>query len=402
MNDLHKAIPDTPDMCRDAVKAAVSTYREEEKSMMNKKYFAVLIAAVMAVLMCGTAYAISLFSVGDVLENPSEAFNQNLVPVESTKTSYGLTVTLGDAIFDGTDLLASIEVNTAKGMQPVYVVPRIQATVDGQTIPVGGGLADAASPDPTDLTVMTFGRLYPSADAAWPAPGKLLFKADTWKERATGRVDWTLYIDLYTPNWEFADVTYERGGENDMEPALSVYNQGKIGTYYGNLDINWVDAINLNGEFGVVPMAELLVKTGAFTLADTLAFTFTTTVAEPENFADDTVYQMDGHTVEVVRLTRTAMNIEYELLIRFDECQIPEGVTHKFAEMDVEVDYTPVGLTFRSGTTSLAKDGMSATFQGKFQLISDEPLTELTLVLGAWWRPELDPDAPRFTIRLDK
>ncbi len=404
MNDLHKAIPPTPDMCRDAVLSAVSTYREEEKTMMNKKYFAALVAAVMALLMCGTAYAISMFSVGDVLENPSEAFNQNLVPIESTRTSHGLTVSVGDAIFDGTNLLASIEVACEEGMQPVYVMTRVTATADGQPLPFSGGLADAATPDPTDLTVMTFGQLYPSTDAAQPAPGKLLYKADTWEDSVTGSVDWTMSLELYTPNWEFADVQYERGGESYLEPALAVYKQGKIGTYYGNVDESWIDVLTIYSGIEFDHSRELLVKTGAFTLADTLTFTFTTSVQEPENLADGTIYQMDGHTVEVVRLTRTAMNLQYELLIRFDECQIPEGMTRKFAEGDVmdKVDYSPENMVFRSGSFELAEDGMTATYVGKHQLISDEPLTELTLVTGGWRRPEPDPDAQRFTIKLGK
>lgn len=369
---------------------------------MNKKYFAVLVAAIMALLMCGTAYAISMFSVGDVVENPSDAFNQNLVPVESTKTSHGLTVSLGDAIFDGTYLLASIEMNTAEGMTPVYVMPRIQATVDGQAISVSGGLADAATPDPTDATVMSHGRLYPSVDPAWPAPGKLLLKADTWEEPVTGSVDWTLYLDLYTPNWPMVEIEYEKDCEDYYTPAFEAYKQGKIGVAYGSLDNAWVGAINQFGNFDDAPTMNLLTETGAFTLADTLTFTFTTKVEEPENLADGTIYQMDGYTVEVTKLTRTALNLEYELLIRFDECQIPEGVAHKFAEMDVSVEYTPVGLPFRSGTTTLAEDGMSATYQGKFQLISDEPLTELTLVLDGWYSNGPAPDAPQFTIQLDK
>ncbi len=399
MNHLHQAIPDTPEECRAAVLQAVSTYREEE-TPVKKRYYPVLIAAIIVLIMCGTAFALSFFSVGDVVEHPSDAFRQNLVPVGNVQTSHGLTVTLGDAIFDGTDLLASLEITTAEGMEPVYILARAEGQVDGEPIRISGGLADAAAPGSTTGITMSFGQMYPTADPAYLSPARLLYHADTF-ETIEGEAVWTLYIDLYTPNWPLTETPKEPGSEDYLTPAYALYQQGKIGTAYGNLDVNWIDAIQLLGgmDFG---NARILTETGAFTLADTLVYHFVTPVSAPVNLADGTIYQMDGHTVEVVSFIRTAMSVEYTLLIRYDECQIPEGGSRKFAEMNLmdTVEYTPENVTFRNGTFDLAEDGMSATYTFKYECISDEPLTELTLVQGGWMPGEAAPDAPRFTIQL--
>lgn len=399
MKELHDAFPPTPDICRDAVLHAVSTYKEEE-IYMKKRHFTVLAAALMILLLCGTAYAISAFSVRDVITDPNIALDDRLVPIESTQTSNGLTVTLGDAVFDGSTMLGSLQVETAEGMQPVYVIPRLEAQADGQPLDVYGGLRDAGTPDPLDYTVWTFGSLFPSADANYPSPEKLICKGFT-DEPIEQEVQWTLSLDLYTANWPMKDITsiYRDG---DYEAARTLYEQGCISTVFGRIDDAWIDWLFLNEEDVGIPLPELLTREGAFTLADTLTFSFTTPVFQPQVFHDDTIHQMDGFTIEVTDLRQTFLTLEYTLLFRYDECQIPEGSTAKMAEFNIDVNYLPEGMEFRDGSIRLADDGMSATYQGKVQYISDEPLTELTFTLDPRWTNTKYDVYPSFTVKLDK
>ncbi|MBQ7519258.1 MAG: DUF4179 domain-containing protein, partial [Clostridia bacterium] len=103
--DLAGAFPETPDLCRRAVLNAVGSYREEKKM---KRPFVMAIAIVLILaLLGGTALAlVNYYSVRDAVANgtPSKEFEQNIIPIEQSKTAQGITVSLGDAVFDGTVL----------------------------------------------------------------------------------------------------------------------------------------------------------------------------------------------------------------------------------------------------------------------------------------------------------
>ena len=126
--DLRGAIPETPEMCRDAVLQAVSTYREER--YMRKPYKVVLMAAVIVMLLCSTAFAlVHFYSVRNYVADgkTSEAFEEAIVPLETTAKSNGLSFTLGDAIFDGKDLAFTMTMTADEGTSPMYVSPKLQA-----------------------------------------------------------------------------------------------------------------------------------------------------------------------------------------------------------------------------------------------------------------------------------
>ncbi len=398
--DLASAFPPTPDSCRDAVARAVRSYEEERT--MRKRYIPAL-AALLVMLLCGTAYAISVFSVGDVIDAPSKAFTQQIVPIENTKTSHGLTVTLGDAVFDGTYMMASLQMETAEGMTPVYVYPRVQAQANGQPLGLSDGFIEADCPDPTNYTTKSFGQMYPSLDAAWPAPEKMLCKAFLY-EAINQPVEWTVSLNVYTPNWPLMDSSTIPITDRDdyFEVARAIYEQGCIATSYGDLDVDWIDWAQLASENNDDPAIDILVKSGAFTLADTLTFTFTTPCFQAREYAVGGVYPMDGYTIELRRLRQTFMKLEYELIFRYDECQIPEGSSAKMAGMEIDDAFLPEGMTFRSGSSELADDGMTAVYIGEVQYISDEPLTELTFTLDPKFTSRKYEVYPSFTVKLDK
>jgi len=125
--DLRGAIPETPEMCRDAVLQAVSTYREER--YMRKPYKVVLMAAVIVMLLCSTAFAlVHFYSVRDYLADgqPSAALEEAIVPLETTATSNGLSFTLGDAVFDGQDLVFTMTMAAEEEASPLYVYPTLR------------------------------------------------------------------------------------------------------------------------------------------------------------------------------------------------------------------------------------------------------------------------------------
>ncbi len=398
MKDLSKAFPETPDMCRQAVLQAVSTYREENETM-KKRYMTPVLAAILIVLLCATAYAISSFSLRDTVENPSQAFEESLVPVGNTQSSHGLTITVGDALCDGTDMFASVNVDTEEGMAPVLVMTRIEASRDGQPVDVWGGLSYAES-GINRGSVRDFYLLYPTIDEAWPVPEKLLYKSFL-SEKATGKIQWTLHFDLYTLNWPLVKNEYD--GLDQSEEVFAFYANQQIAHSYGNISTEWWEAVLMHNRKGFVDIEGVVNESGAFTLADTLSFSFETDVQEPIHIQDDTVHQMDGYTVQVQEMTRSALYLEYTLLFRFDESQLPQGENSEFAEMDLmsKVRFVPEGASLENGGKLVpSEDGMTAIYQSKMTYISDEPLPEEITFRWMQLYPEDEPGAVQeFTVK---
>ena len=117
--NLSGAFPKTPEICRLAVLNAVCSYREEKKM---KRPFVMAIAVILILaLLGGTALAlVNYYSVRDAVANgtPSKEFEENIIPIEQHKSAQGITVSLGDAVFDGSTLAATIELAHEENIGP--------------------------------------------------------------------------------------------------------------------------------------------------------------------------------------------------------------------------------------------------------------------------------------------
>lgn len=392
--DLRAAVPQTPDICRDAVLHAVQTYREEKAMWKPSKM--ILAAALILALLCGTAYAIvNYYSVRDYVAEgkPSAAFEENIIPLEKTVTSNGLSFTLGDAVFDGRDLAFTMNIAAAEDASPVYLWPRLQAFCGGKELDVDflgmGSLSDLGAFVPNyvpEQRLMGTGGL--GAEA-------------TLSEVPQGDVTWRYTICLYRPtgevvqarDWDTKNETYAEWEEY----LRGLYKEGKIGYNYICSILDWMDAVVVDRDTNAT-YGDHILSTGLFELADTVVFEFTTAVPENTSMAALQTFTFDDFTVTVSSITQSFLQVDYELDVVFNEKQVHEHYVEQWYDL---TDQNGVKLRRRSAMLELADDKLHCHVSGSVERISDEPLTRLTFTL----RPHEWPEGkalPTFTVDLSK
>lgn len=390
--DLHGAIPDTPDMCRDAVLLAVRTCQEEKRMWRPAKM--ILAAALAVTLLCGTAFAIAnYYSVRDDVADgkPSAAFEQHIVPLETTASSGGLTFTLGDAVFDGSSLAFTLDIRAAEDAKPVYVSPALQAFCGETEIDADCQGAAQFSPE---------GRFIPAPGANTFTGGSMGIRAEVNATDVTGDVTWRYTLRLYEPLGEVVEARDWRDEEEtyaDWEAYLSaLYGDGRIGCLNGGFITDWLNAVADMEQAGGT--AQALEATGLFRLADTLVFEFTTALPQSTPYAAGQVFTFEGYTVTVTSVAESFMRVDYALNITFEQ---PQKHEHDVAQWYDLCDQDGTPLMSAGTTLTLSEDKLSCTVVGSVERISDTPLTALTFTLkeGCW---SGEGDIPTFTVQIAK
>lgn len=391
--DLRDAIPDTPDMCRAAVLHAASTYREEKAMWRPSKM--ILAAALIAALLCGTAFAVAnYYSVRDYLAqgNPSAEFEENIIPLEKTVTSSGLSFALGDAVFDGKDLAFTMNMTAAEGMAPVYVYPRLQAFCGGEELHV----------DFLGTTMFSdLGGFVPHPDYPLDGVGPQAADAKLDAAQVAGDVTWRFTLQLYKPlgdivvarDWDDENETYEAW--EDYLRGLA--KEGKIGCLYGSSLMDWLNAVTDSDLDATFP--QRMKDTGLFELADTIVFEFTTAIPEKKLLVSGASFPFDGYNVTIDSLTQSFMQLDYALTVTFDEPYL--GHEHYLEQFYDLSDQNGVKLRRRSALLELADDRMSCSVTGSVEYISDEPITAITFTRKVYDWPD-DQLVPAFTVDMTK
>jgi len=392
--NLRGAIPETPQMCRDAVLQAVSTYREERT--MKRTYKVALIAAIICILMCGAAFAIvQYYSVREYIAdgNTSTAFEEAVVPVEKTVESNGLSITLGDAVFDGRDLAFTLDIVPQENAEPVYVYPSLAAVHDGkplETYYYG-----------FDFSYGT-GAIIPSLNQDEPlASSRRGITVKMLQPISSGTVDWTYTLKIYKPTGKLVEIDDEaiwndNSARDWNEHYRSLHENGDIGVFAGNSIGDYLRAICPEDDLTEAKRAE---NSGLFELADTIEFEFSTEVSDGNNLVSETVHVFDGYTVTVKSITRSFMQVNYELEAMYDE---PQPNEHDLNQSYVLTDQDGSVMPWRSSGWSLAEDGKTCAVYGSVERITDAPLTEITFNLSD--TPTLNQiteGAPSFTIQIE-
>ncbi len=119
--NLRDAIPQTPDMCRDAVLHAVSWYEEEQT--MRRPYKVILVVAVIVALLCGTvALAANGWSVLRFLQLDDDHMSGNLVENVSAYAAVdNCSIQIDSVLTDGRFLAFDWTVQNSDVSQPVYI-----------------------------------------------------------------------------------------------------------------------------------------------------------------------------------------------------------------------------------------------------------------------------------------
>ena len=178
---LSGAFPETPESCRQAVLRAVGSYQEEKK--MKRPFVMAIAIALILALLGGTALAlVNYYSVRDAVANgtPSKEFEENIIPIEQSKSGRGITLSLGDAVFDGTVLTTTLELAHEENIGPQYLIMWLTAQSGDEAL----GIDTTCSSGGNDGYYTHF--LYPSADPQVPMAEKLALSGKIYDRDAYG------------------------------------------------------------------------------------------------------------------------------------------------------------------------------------------------------------------------
>ena len=376
---LANAIPETPPMCRKAVLDAVRLYEEEKKGWSPSKM--ILTVALVLSLLCGTACAVAgYYSVQDYFaeRKTSMEFEENIVPLEDRQDSTGMQFFLGDAVFDGRDLVFTMNVKATDGMQSLYVFPRLQAFKGEQALQVNVRRVSLLG---------RMGSFVPHPDYPLDGVGDQGVEASL-EQSAAGEVQWLFTLEIYRP---LGEVVIPRDWDPEEE-SLEAWNEylcglareGKIGCLYGADIFDWLHAVS--GSDLDETFTQRMEATGLFELADTVTFTFTTTAQEPPRPFSEQTFAFEDFTLTVTSVEQTFMQVDYKLEVIFKEKQ---GHEHDVRQWYDLYDQNGTLLMRRWAMLELAEDKQSCIVEGVVEYISDEPLTSLTFVerLAFWEEP---------------
>lgn len=365
--------------------------------MKRKIPFSVALAAIL-ILTSVTAFAVmNYYSVRDFVAGgkTSAAFEEAIVTVEKTVESNGLSVSLGDAVFDGKDLAFTLDIVPVEGAEPVYVYPSLVGMRNGEPVEAyyyGFDFSYGA------------GAIIPSLNPEEPLAGSRRgVSVEIRDAMPSGTVDWTYTLKMYKPTGKLICVEDERlwkemeSGEWDAY-CRALYANGEIGVMAGNSIGDYLRALDLEGD----PMteAERAERSGLFELVDTVVFEFSTEVSDEQNLVSETVHVFDGYTVTVKSVAASFMQVNYELEAVYDE---PQASEHDLVQSYVLTDQDGNVMPWRNSAWSLAEDDRTCTVWGSVERITDEPLTEITFTLSD------DPtgnsrneNMPSFTAKIEK
>lgn len=397
--DLRDAVPQTPDMCRDAVLQAVSTYRVERR--MRRPYKMILAAALVLMLLGGTAYAIAnYYSVREyvALGKTSETFENAIVPVERAMTSNGVTFTLGDAVFDGKTLGFTVDLSAEKNAESIYILTRLEAYDDEKQLCLNNYSAEGFD--------YCWGLLYPYMETEYShqLPNRFGVSAEVENANVGSEVKWRFIVHLLKPKGKLVDqngLYDENQSFAEWKSAAQVLRENEEIAVYGGRSLgDYLDALGVGGEEGQV--VDMILETGMFEKADTIVFEFSTPVPERVNYAPEAVIRMDGYTITVKSLTISMLNVDYELEAYYDEPQASEHNLDQFWRL---YDQNGERLMLKRSQFSLGEDQRTCSVEGSFMRISDEPLTELIFSQDRTFmidQGEAQTELPFFTVQLTK
>ena len=397
MPELWDAIPDTPDMCRDAVLHAVSTYREGRD--VRRTYRVVFAVVLVLALLCGSAYAlVNHYSVREYVAQGknSEDFENAIVPVERTMMSNGITFTLGDAVFDGKTLGFTMDMSAADHAESIYILTDLEAYEGDKQL-----CLDDYSAEGFDYC---WGLLYPymKTEYSHELPNRFGVSAKVEEATVGAEITWRFRLQLLKPKGKLVNQDWYDENQSFAQwkaVAQEMQKMGEIAVYGGRSLADYLDALGVGSREGQV--IDMVLETGMFDHVDTIAFEFDTLVPERENLAPEESFRMDGYTITVKSLTTSMMNVEYELEVYYDE---PQHSEHNLEQGWRLYDQNGEMLMLQRIEYALAEDKRTCCVKGSFMRISDEPLTELIFSLArvrTFDRENTQADTPFFIVQIE-
>ena len=301
--------------------------REQEESKMKRKISVSLVIAIVTMLaLAATACAAALrFSVLDY--NPdrqdNEAFAGHVVAVDQTYENDYFSLHVNEAVFDGSHLSMTMEIEPRDGADEVYIIPRITAQSGERTLDV-----DIEGFTGADF----FSGFFVPTRQAWTGtePGLCGVDAVIVREEddaivtdvQNAAVTWTVTFHVLKPQYEVvADEAVLPGDDGDFsqidwDAAMQRYRDA-----YDNHQILLSHGYSLVEYAAVLPeddgrWEDTLVASGAFARADTIVAQFHTKASGAKQLSAPQTFALGDYECTVTQLSATFANGDYRLEIR--------------------------------------------------------------------------------------
>lgn len=322
-------------------KARMRRLIKGEEKIVKKKLsmgFVIVVALMLATMT--VALATGGFGLLDYKKDQTEnkTFIEHIVPVGQTYENAYLSMTVYEAVFNGTTLAFTMDIAPKDPKDPVYVIPTITAEVNGETI--------RAELESTSGNFSLNGFWVPEMDPRMEATTQYGMEAGLSQSKGSAlqqslpkeTVTWHLSFEVLHPSYP---ISYAQAAlpADDSDEVLTdevkdeeSYNRLFTEAYADHRILLSPEGSLLNyvvqmpqpdgipgGEKSWAELQTVLEQSGAFTVADCAVITFTTD-GVPVSCADiDRTFNLaDGWQAKVTALKATFNRIDYAMTLTRD------------------------------------------------------------------------------------
>lgn len=403
----------TPQMRADILRQA----REEARPRGRRKMSVSLAFALLALLLAATAYAAVRFGVLSFHENQAEndAYLSHIRPIDERIEGDHATLTVSDAVFDGTSLSLALDIEHTPNAAPVYLYPHISAQSDGRNLRteihgfqlVSDSLSSASSSVGTgacDGILMPL-RTYEGQEERGHFNFDAALLADEDSPLRYGVADspvaWTLTLDVLRPLYPIEICSIEQYGElcedgsytGTLEDyaalAAQALESGIILAQEGGSLSFFSYALPVpqgmtQAQWFTLPTNEQLIASGAFELVEQMTVTFATDAPDVAVLKTPQTFDLGDYACTVTSLSMTFARLDFALEVRGkggNEISPAQAFSEGAGRWEFVV-HTPEGAPMMSGSsTGIDADGEdNGTLRHSATYTLTQPATSVTFI----------------------
>ena len=381
LSALQKAYAPVPPAFHQGLMRAAHSVKEERP--MRKRTTVVLAALLILAVLGGSALAlIHYYSVREYEAGgkPWAEFEEHIVELNQTYANDWITLTLGDAVFDGSKVAMTMNLSPKDPGRPAYLYPRLSAYCGERklNITMEGARGGFDS-----------GFLFPNIAGPDGLDGQYGFDAVLEEDFAGTDVTWVFTMKVLSPNWPLLNNSVMLRGE-ESDPPMEEYMQA-FRDAYANRQILLSEGENLAEYASILPLPQdipaeeaallslpdRLIGSGAFTLVDTIECTFTTPLpaSHHSGLGKGLAFPVSGGAV-------TFGGLDFSFLLgryRFELLPEDEKALAGFTGGEAYEMRLPSGDVLPSSSWGMAMPGShdgnpkALSFYGEFQMPEEVP-----------------------------
>lgn len=382
----------TPQMQADTLRRA----HPAGSTRMGRKLSYSLAFALLALLLAATAGAAAYFGVlhfhGEQENNA--VYQRHILSIGERLTGQNTTVTVNDAVFDGSSLSFSLDIAHVPNTPEVYLYPRVTATQDGRVIATHVTEFQQLSADESyglSASLSGFGlyegifmpaRGIGKAEQGYYSLDVSLLEALPHPEKP---VEWSLTFDVLHPVFALEDAPYTVTEEEDggvsytwntaTEDCLNAYREGRILIDSVGFLMDYAFALPAPdgmtaAQWEQADLGTRLTASGAFSLSEQLTARFVTDGAPIASIRSPQTFSVGDYACTLSKLTLTFARLEYEMTVA-----LPDGASaaDAFENGEPTLDFK---LTVPNGQAIAQSTSVSTQADGSLCLSGVYALTQ--------------------------